>query len=538
MGKQNNISIPIDLKKENLKIKLKKARLRISFKISRIIKENVEKCFHQSTRVDFYLMGLKNAVINDKKKFKYISMLLKKGNYIASYIPFIPKQTKAYIYNYFSTSYGLRSNGHLLMILVDENFTIFDSKIIDFNLRDSKLIDIEEDFKTCIKGKKAAFFLGIQINQRIPKNHGSNTWTKVGGINRFWGIWNDGASFNHSRYIPHPSKFIRKKYYFQEGKPLERLNYSKNAHKIIHYGPFSKLEKISQRGDLSGKIRLEAGYTIYFDQNQKVKAAFHQNYPFNSRFLRHKEKNEYIKHVIAIPPGKDIDLEMYFGECCDEGSRFKLELFEYSSKDNYSKSYEHFLNVENIDQPFSLSEIIPNFNFLDLGGWVTFEALDGKHDKKFINNIYKSRKGKNVFDGVHSHNFSKGYEKYGSRTLKFSPFLISKDTALNEKVESWVAIFGSDSKKIDARIRLYDQIDNGFEKIELITINPNQVKFFNLDDIRNEKNDNKSKSAKKINQYGICQIETESINLNCNLYIVKKKKNSILSIGVDHFTGG
>ena len=78
MGKQNNISIPIDLKKENLKIKLKKARLRISFKISRIIKENVEKCFHQSTRVDFYLMGLKNAVINDKKKFKYISMFLKK----------------------------------------------------------------------------------------------------------------------------------------------------------------------------------------------------------------------------------------------------------------------------------------------------------------------------------------------------------------------------------------------------------------------------------------------------------------------------
>ena len=57
---------------------------------------------------------------------------------------------KAYIYNYFSTSYGLRSNGHLLMILVDQNFTIFDSKIIDFNLRDSKLIDIEEDFKTCI----------------------------------------------------------------------------------------------------------------------------------------------------------------------------------------------------------------------------------------------------------------------------------------------------------------------------------------------------------------------------------------------------
>ena len=57
MGTQNNISIPIDLKKENIKIKFKKARLRFFFKISRIIKENIEKLLHSSTRVDFYLMS-------------------------------------------------------------------------------------------------------------------------------------------------------------------------------------------------------------------------------------------------------------------------------------------------------------------------------------------------------------------------------------------------------------------------------------------------------------------------------------------------
>ena len=81
----------------------------------------------------------------------------------------------------------------------------------------------------------------------------------------------------------------------------------------MHYGPFSNNKLIEGRGDLSGKLRLEPGYTIYFDEFNKVKAAFHQNYPFNSRFLRQKNSHPFIKHVIAIPPIKEIDIEMFLG---------------------------------------------------------------------------------------------------------------------------------------------------------------------------------------------------------------------------------
>ena len=77
MGTQNNISIPKDLKKENIKIKLKKVRLTVFFKISRIIKENIEKFLLRSTRVDFYLRSLKKQS-KKIKKYKYLSMLVKR----------------------------------------------------------------------------------------------------------------------------------------------------------------------------------------------------------------------------------------------------------------------------------------------------------------------------------------------------------------------------------------------------------------------------------------------------------------------------
>ena len=110
---------------------------------------------------------------------------------------------------------------------MDSKFNLCSSKIVEFNLRESLLIDIDEEFKEEENYKFGSYFICIQINKRLPKNHGSNTWTARGGINRFWGIWNESSSFNHSRYIPHPTKFIRNNLKIQQGKFLERLNYSK-----------------------------------------------------------------------------------------------------------------------------------------------------------------------------------------------------------------------------------------------------------------------------------------------------------------------
>ena len=344
---------------------------------------------------------------------------------------------------------------------MDSKFNLCSSKIVEFNLRESLLIDIDEEFKEEENYKFGSYFICIQINKRLPKNHGSNTWTARGGINRFWGIWNESSSFNHSRYIPHPTKFIRNNLKIQQGKFLERLNYSKAAKKIVHYGPFSNNKLIEGRGDLSGKLRLEPGYTIYFDEFNKVKAAFHQNYPFNSRFLRQKNFHPFIKHVIAIPPIKEIDIEMFFGECCSNESKFKVEIHQYTqSKEIISSS--KIISIKNVDNSVNLSQIFPKKEISGLGGWITFEAMDGKHDKKFINHIYKTFNKEMVFDSVHSHNFSKGFHKYGSRTLKFAPFHNKLIKNKNNSIESWIAIFGNEERDISTRIRLFNHNDCSF----------------------------------------------------------------------------
>ena len=127
--------------------------------------------------------------------------------------------------------------------------------------------------------------------------------------------------------------------------------------------------------------------------------------------MRQKKSHPFIKHVIAIPPIKEIDIEMFFGECCCNGSKFRVEIHQYTkSKEIISSS--KIISVENIENSINLSQILPKKEILGLGGWVTFEAMDGKHDKKFINHIYKTFDNEMVFDSVHSHNFSKGFHKY------------------------------------------------------------------------------------------------------------------------------
>ena len=112
---------------KNIKIArtyIKSKRLKFTLKVSRLIKNSIEILTHSFTREFFYIKALKKASANIKINLKFLIKLIKNGHYIASYIPFIKGQTKALIYNYFSTSYGLRSNGYLLLILVDKKFNI------------------------------------------------------------------------------------------------------------------------------------------------------------------------------------------------------------------------------------------------------------------------------------------------------------------------------------------------------------------------------------------------------------------------------
>ena len=51
----------------------------------------------------------------------------------------------------------------------------------------------------------------------------------------------------------------------------------------FHYGPFSEKVFIKERGDLSGTIKVQYGYTVLFDANKKLLLVF-----INSGFNRHK----------------------------------------------------------------------------------------------------------------------------------------------------------------------------------------------------------------------------------------------------------
>ena len=96
----------------------------------------------------------------------------------------------------------------------------------------------------------------------------------------------------------------------------------------------------------------------------------------------------------------------------------------------------------------------------------------------------------------------------------------------NNSIESWIAIFGNEERDISTRIRLFNQNDCSFERIELFEIKPNRVTFINLNQLLNnpiEKSDQLN-SEIIFDQFGVCQIESEESNLSCNLYILKKRK--------------
>ena len=514
--------------------KFEKKRFKISFKISRILKDRFEKITHKYTRVRLFKEALKKSDLHHKYKINKIKKLIDKGNFISGYIPYIKDQTKAIVYNYFSTCYGLRSNGYLLIFLVDKDFNLICSKLLDFNFRDSLIIDVDAEFKA--KNTQASsFFIALQINNRIPKNHGTNLWVKAGGSMRFWGAWNDHSALTHSLFMPHPTKFFRKIINFQNGKYLERMNYSEVAKKIYHYAPFSKNKLIEKKGDLSGEIRLEPGYTICLDKKNLVKSSFHQSQLF-SRINRQEAKFKKIKHVIALPPNIDIDLELFFGECCTNNSKFKVTFWSYLKDFTVSKEYEKEIYLKDIRRSLFLSDIF-DFTPSNNGSWITFEALSGKHHTNYINHIYQSKDKKNIYDAVHSHTFTT--KNTFGRTLKFCPIKFNIKDPNNLEIETYIAIFGHSSKDVNFRLRLFDINENNIEMIETSKVFSNQIKFIKISDcILKFKKEKSHNNISDSFSNGICQIECDEANLNCNCYIIKKKSGYIESIAVDHLTGG
>ena len=425
-----------------------------------------------------------------------------------------------------------------MLILVNKYFQLCSSKILCLKFRESFFINIDKEFKDLLNYDEGSYFIAVQINHRIPKNHGTNIWVNTGGSFRFWGSWNNNSAINHSMFMPHPSKFIRKIINFQQGKFLERLNYSSLAKKIYHYGPFAKEILIKDYGDYSGIKKLEPGFTIFLDENDSVKTTMHHSQPF-SRIIRQKKEHNFIKHVIPIPPYEDLDIEMFFGECCSNNSLFKVQIWQYKNKHEVENLYEREILITNLKNAINLSDIFNEYKSNIWGGWVTFSPISGKHDKNYINHIYKSRSKKILFDAVHSHNYSS--KKQFGRTLKFCPFKVSNNNKNIDKFDTVVAIVGNKNENVQIRLRIFDITNKNYEIIKHFNLQKSIVKFLDLREILDENKLNLDINFKIPNDFdmnGICQIECDQANLNSNFYIVRKNYDSIKSIAVDHMTGG
>ena len=58
------------------------------------------------------------------------------------------------------------------------------------------------------------------------------------------------------------------------------MHYPHSSNEVLHFGPLTKKFKIKQRGDLSGKLHAQYGYTVLLNHENNITSCFH-NAPFN-----------------------------------------------------------------------------------------------------------------------------------------------------------------------------------------------------------------------------------------------------------------
>ena len=464
-----------------------------------------------------------NALINlDKVTEKRLYKLLKCRNIAAGYVPYFEGQTEVFYYNFFSINYGIRTNIDLILSLVDSDF----NPILVSHRKNIKL-DLDKILKK--KDNKTISFVVIFIlNPKIPFNHAG-----AGGHLRFFGIWNNFASFCHSWPLPGTYEIVRGWLNLPYRRLAERRFFPLSAERIQHSAPFQKLKELNQRGDLSPVMIEPIGFTVLKDKNKLIRTLFHnRGYERDNKF---SEKYKEFNHVVSLPPLKDLDIEIFFGECCTTGSEFNVNHY-YSNK----KSEKVLLNssiyrVENSKSSMLSSIINSSFN-QENGSWVEFIPKSGLHSSYYLNLFYYLGEEKNLCDASHSHTFNNMRKiKRKTRTLKFAPFrLKSLKNDLLEKQESYLALWADKSQDISIRVRLFCLQSSNFEMIFPVHLKKSTVTHLNLN------NYIKSYYKEHKDFFGsdyIVQIESEDTNVNANLYHFNIE-NSPPSFAVDHFTGG
>jgi hypothetical protein len=247
-----------------------------------------------------------------------------------------------------------------------------------------------------------------------------------------------------------------------------------------------------------------------------------------------------VEHVVAIPPFEDIEIYLYFGECCTVGSTFSVSL--HTDRLSLNKAPIDSIFLEEIIkitsfEPIKLSSLFTSYSEIrQNASWLIFRSLDGHHRPYYINLIHGNAQTKEIFDGVHSHNFSSSNKFGAARSLKFAPFSIGSCKTLDDKssvsLKFFLVIWGDNENSVEFRLRIFSKIHVNFEQVHCLKIEKRKIKFIYL-------NDYITPEIIQDSSLFIAQIESEQQNLNANLYCLQfTDGKGLTGLAVDHLTGG
>jgi hypothetical protein len=480
---------------------------------------------HKVQRLSF--LGRTDKI--SKIESNYLSEKIKQGKSVCGYVPFSYGQTEIIIYNFFSINYGFRSKGKILVALTDKLFNPLNVNVYEVEHR--QIITLSLDLPKQVT--EPTFCVVLMAHDQIRPNHGG-----PGGHLRFWGVWNKFSAFTHSMPLPESSwldVFLFRN--IAKSNFADRRFYPSQAKVVDHYGFRDGRTKVNGRGDLSEQLNLNFGFSTISSKDSDIVSCYHNSPYTRKKIILSSQKTE---HIVAILPVEDIEVYMFFGECCTIGSKFTVSLHSASPLNNLCSNtdrlQEQVIEITTFD-PIKLSSLFPdNPKFGQTACWLNFRPLSGKHRSYYINVIYGNQRTQEVFDGVHSHSLSSP-SKFGiARSLKFAPFRLGNYKNEYEvhlvTFKSLLVVWGDTDNTIECRLRFFSKSDLNFERVHGFRINKNEVKYFDLSYYIEP-------CFVKEGSLFLVQLESEQQNLNANLYCLKETEGKgLTALAVDHLTGG
>ena len=488
---------------------------------------NIRKSYRRSL--------LKKVNATEENNLADLERLVALGKSVAGYVPFIRDHTDIIVYNFFGVNYGFRSEAICVIAYTDENFQPLEVTI--HRLLSRHIL--------CLPGLPSnhiapTFCVCLVLHERLQINHGLHD-----GHLRFWGVWDGFSALTHSMPVPISARHeIERRLTFSQHFPIpkverkfDRRMYPYEADVVTHLSHEDGSVEINNRGDLSESLRLTYGFSVIQSADLKVKGCFHET-PFNRNF---SNDESYVEHVVAVPATPDIDALLFFGECCELGSAFRVRFIrqQHGLDPHVTVVHEVDLYINDHD-PVRLSELFPNLATISKDDfWVSFEQVLGNRKPHYINVFYSSISTDRVFDCVHSHSFTKtkSQVKQRPKALKFAPFRIGKDDHFLPKqsptYNARLAVWGDLDYAIDIRLRIFSGSCGNYEVVIPKSVPSRTVSFFRLQDFLS------CEPNVPHDEVYIVQLESEKQNLQGTLLCSSVLPNStLLAFAADHLTGG